>query len=84
MMENTIFEISDEEREEIEKLYRIIHSNKIKLPESENPLSKILEKENFIVTDHILMFVQNMTKSLVFFSSLNFYFLEYRLYANKS
>ena len=66
-MEALNFEISDEEKDEIEKLYRIIHGNRIKLPETETQITKLLEKENFIVTEHILTFIQNMTKSLNFF-----------------
>lgn len=65
-MDSLNFEISDEEKDEIEKLYRIIHGNRIKLPENETQISKLLEKENFIVTEHILTFIQNMTKSLNF------------------
>jgi hypothetical protein len=63
-METLNFEISDEEKDEIEKLYRIIHCNSIKLSENDIQISKLLEKENFIVTEHILTFIQNMTKSL--------------------
>lgn len=68
-MENFNFEISEEEKEEIEKVYRIIHANKVKLNEGEVQISKLLEKENFIVTEHILIFIQNLTKS---FSSFFF------------
>lgn len=68
------FEISEEEKDEIEKLYRIIHSNKIKLSETEVPISKLLEKENFIVTEHILMFIQSMTKSFYLLFCLIAYF----------
>jgi len=72
-MEQINYEISEEDREEIEKLYHIIHSNKISTSHPEITVTKAFENENFIITDHILIFVQNMTKSSIFLSFLTFF-----------
>lgn len=55
-------EISEEEKEEIEKVYRLIHSMKIYSSDITAPIITILEKEYLIVTEHILKFIQLITK----------------------
>lgn len=57
---NDFFE--EEEQEEIEKVFKMIYSMKIQLTDFSPTIVSILEKEYLIMSDHILKFIQNMTR----------------------
>lgn len=52
----------EEEQEEIEKVFKMIHSMKIQMTDFSPTIVSILEKEYLIMSEHILKFIQNIIK----------------------
>ncbi len=57
-----MIDFSEEEQDEIEKVFKMIHSMDIQVFDLPPATISILEKENLIVTEHFLKFIQNLIK----------------------